>query len=251
MDGFQTGLTAQILYCIWVLAVFIAPCVVILVPLKFFTEVPAFVFRKLMHIVACVSAAIMILQAESWKAAALTFLLAAVLSYPVLGLLEKTSWYDKLLVQKGRGEVRRSLSLYYMMLAVLTALMWGICGKQVLAAAAVLMWGTGDAAAALVGIPFGKHPVKAGPSAGKKTWEGSAAMFAVSFLCGAVVLLIIQGRSSALGVLSDIAGPGRCIFSAGFAAAAAAAAELFSPGEYDNITIPVATGAVLILCSCL
>lgn len=57
-------------------------------------------------------------------------------------------------------------------------LLWYI----IAAAAAILMWGVGDAATALVGIPFGKHKVNFRPVNGKKSWEGSCAMFAAAAL---------------------------------------------------------------------
>ena len=57
-----------------------------------------------------------------------------------------------------------------------------------LSAVAVIMWGTGDAAAALIGIPFGKH--RGIPHTdGKKSLEGTAAMFLVSALCGTLMLM--------------------------------------------------------------
>lgn len=46
------------------------------------------------------------------------------------------------------------------------------------------MWGVGDAAAALIGIPFGKHKIRFRITDGKKSWEGSIAMMAAAMLCG-------------------------------------------------------------------
>ena len=43
---------------------------------------------------------------------------------------------------------------------IFVAVAWGAFGKPHLAATAVLMWGVGDAVAALVGIPFGRHKVQ-------------------------------------------------------------------------------------------
>ena len=126
--------------------------------------------------------------------------------------------------------------MIFSIVAVIVAVTWGGFGRQKLAAAAILMWGTGDAAAALIGIPFGRHKVRSGWTDGKKSWEGSAAMLAVSFLCGLVVLLLAQ-KTALL--------PACC--AAGVAALSGTAAELFSPSEYDTVTVPVIVTAALLL----
>ena len=98
------------------------------------------------------------------------------------------------------------------------------------------MWGTGDAAAALVGVPFGKHKVKTRISDGKKSWEGSCAMLVVSFLSGFLVLLLAQKLSVPKALPSAFTG---ALFGT--------AAELFSPGEYDTVTVPFVIMAVLLI----
>ena len=44
--------------------------------------------------------------------------------------------------------------MLFLMFAAVISVVWGVFGKPYIAAAAILMWGTGDAAAALIGIPF-------------------------------------------------------------------------------------------------
>ena len=122
------------------------------------------------------------------------------------------------------------------MFAVLIAVSWGVFDKPHLAAAAILMWGTGDAAAALVGIPHGKHKVRSRFTDGRKSWEGSLAMLAVSFLSGMIVLT--AARKMPL--------PG-ALLSAGLGALLGTATELFSPSEYDTVTVPAIIAAVLLL----
>ena len=96
--------------------------------------------------------------------------------------------------------------------------------------------GTGDAAAALVGIPFGKHKARLPFADGKKSWEGSGAMFLVSFLVGSFILIFLQ-EMPPLGAL----------VRAGTGAFVGAAAELFSPSELDTVTVPSAIALVLLL----
>ena len=224
------------LYCLLVLVIFIVPSLLLLVPVRFLTKLPSYVFRKLLHFVAFTCVSLMILAAKSWTAAALTSVLIAVVAYPILSALENAPWFEKLFVQKSPGEIKRSLLLLFFMFAVLIFVSWGVFGQPHLAAAAILMWGTGDAAAALVGIPFGRHKVHSRFTDGKKSWEGSIAMLAVSFLSGIIVLLYVQKMSLQQAILS-----------AGIGAFLGAVTELFSPSEYDTVTVPAVIVAVLLI----
>ena len=79
----------------------------VLLPIRFMTRIPYFVFRKLLHIVAFVCVSLMILSARSWQAASLTSLILAVVIYPLLALFEKEPWYPRLFVEKRKGEIKR------------------------------------------------------------------------------------------------------------------------------------------------
>ena len=231
----QYALAVRVLKCFGILAAFIAVCLAVLLPIRFLTKVPSFVFRKLLHIVAITGISLMILLAESWDAAAITSGLLAVVIYPILMLAEKEPWFDKLFVQKSKGEIKRSMLLLFAMFTAVIAVAWGIFGKAELAAAAILMWGTGDAAAALVGIPFGKHKVRSHFTDGKKSWEGSLAMFFVSFLAGLAVMR------------APMTGLPRALLTAGIGALFGTVTELVSPSEYDTVSVPVVIAAVLLL----
>ncbi|MBQ3371850.1 MAG: hypothetical protein IJG40_01790 [Oscillospiraceae bacterium] len=229
-------LPAQILHCLGVLAAYIVPCLLILVPMRFLTKVPSFVFRKLLHFLAFTCISLMILAARSWQAAALTSILLAVIIYPVLALLEDKPWFANLFVQKSPGEIKRSALLLFFMFAALISVSWGIFGQPHLAAAAILMWGTGDAAAALIGIPFGRHKVHSRFTDGRKSWEGTLAMLLVSFISGMSILLLAQRMTFS-----------QALPAAGIGAVLGAATELFSPSEYDTVTVPVVILAVLLV----
>ena len=230
----QYTLVVDVLRCVGVMAVCLAPCVALLIPIRILTRVPSFVFRKLMHTVAFATVAMAILAAGSWQAAALTFALAAVAAFLLLSFLEGEGWYGRLLVQKSGGEVKRSLSMYFGMVAALVALCGGAFGRSGIAATAIVMWGVGDAAAALVGIPFGRHKVSWAD--GKKSWEGSLAMLAVSFVGGLCMLLLVQRILLPKALLSSCVG-----------ALLGTVTELFSPGEYDTVTVPIVIAAALLL----
>ena len=174
--------------------------------------------------------------AESWQAAAITSGILALVIYPILVIVEKKPWFGRLFAQKTPGEIKRSMLLLFIMFTAVIAVAWGVFGQPHLAAAAILMWGTGDAAAALVGIPFGKHKVRCRLTDGKKSWEGSFAMLLVSFAAGLLVLKLTQHCTWPQALLS-----------AGIGALNGAATELFSPSEYDTVTVPAMILAVLLI----
>ena len=128
--------------------------------------------------------------------------------------------------------------MLFFMFAAATAVGWGIFGKPYAAATAILMWGTGDAAAALVGIPFGKHKVRLKFTDGKKSWEGTAAMFAVSLICGLAVFLLYCHFPFWKSLFPILAG-----------AIVGSVTELCSPSEYDTVTVPAAILTVLLFLS--
>lgn len=234
-DITSSPLVIQTAGCLGRLILYIIPCVLILLPVRFLTKVPSFVFRKLLHIVAFTCFTVMMLAAETWQAAALTSVIIAVVIYPLLAAFEGRKWYSKLFVEKSSGEIKKSLLMLFFMFAAVIAVAWGLLGKPYIAAAAILMWGTGDAAAALIGIPFGRHRVNFPPINGRKSWEGTAAMLLVSFIAGCVLLCLWGGY------------PYRVIPAVLLGAVTGAATELFSPSEWDTVTVPVAVLTVLLL----
>lgn len=221
--------------CLRLFILYIIPCVFVLLVIRFCTKVPNFIFRKLLHLVAFTCVIIMLLGAENWYAASIASLLIVAVIYPVLALLEKERWFSNLFVEKRPGEIKLSLILLFVMFAVLTAVGWGVFGKPMLTATAILMWGVGDAAAALVGIPFGKHKVKLKPADGKKSWEGTCAMMLLSFAIG-MAFLVLHAKMSFGQVLPV------CLVGA----TAGAAVELFSPSEWDTVCVP--TVILIVLC---
>ena len=224
----------QTLRCFGTLAAFVVPCLSLLLVIRFLVKPPSFVFRKLLHTTAFTGVSLMILTAGSWQAAALTSGLLALILFPVLTAAEKAPWFGKLFARKSPGEIRRSMLLLFVMFTAVIGVGWGVFGQAALAAAAILMWGAGDAAAALVGIPWGKHKVRCRFTDGKRSWEGSMAMAAVSFLVGLLVLKLSRA-SWALALAG-----------AGAGAIVGAATELFSPSEYDTVTVPAAILPVLL-----
>ncbi len=203
-----------------------------------FRNFPKDVFRKLLHLVAFSSLVEMTLIADTWYYAAITTTLFAFLIYPLLKMLEDRAWYSSLFVEKKKGEVRKSLVLFFGMYAILIVFCWGLFGRMHIAIASFLMWGVGDAAAALIGRRFGKHKTKLKYADPEKSWEGSLSMMLFSFLSGMLGILL-----SGSYMWYEV------VFYPLLASPVAAYTELISKNGDDTITVPVATAAVLIVLS--
>jgi len=228
-------LALSTLRCLGEYLLFIIPAASILVVLHFTAHIPQVVFRKLLHLPAFCSAAVVVWRADSWQAASLTLVLFAAIVYPALYLLQGWSEYDRLFVQKKPGEIKKSLLLMFLCDAALVALCWGGFDLPWMAVTAILMWGSGAGAAALAGHRFGKHHVKLPLADQKKTWEGSAAMAAVSTVVGTATMLIMTGL------------PWHCCLTAALSASIFGAyTELISRGGDDTVTVPVVNTVVLL-----
>lgn len=212
----------------------------VMIVLWFLVRIPDYIFRKLLHMIAFSCLVVMTLHAESWQAAALTSVLFAVIVWPLLTLAEELPVYNRLFVQKKPGEIKKSLLLLFFMYAFLIFVCWGILKKPYIAIASILMWGIGDAMAALVGIPFGRHVIHYAKSDGKKTWEGTAAMCISAFIAGVLGLL----ASKALPV-------SRCILYPLISAPFAAYTELVTKNGDDTVTVPVVVMTIITILSFL
>ena len=224
------------LKCLGEYLLFIVPAALLLLLLHFTAHIPRVVFRKLLHLPAFCSAAVVVWRADSWQAASLTLVLFAAVVYPALCLCEGWQGYGGLFVEKAPGEVKKSLLLLFLSDAALVALCWGGFDLPWAAVAAILMWGAGDGAAALAGHRFGKHHVKLPLTDPKKTWEGSAAMVLVSSAVGTATMLVMTAMPW-----------WECLLLALAAAVPGAYTELISRGGNDTVTVPVLNTAVLLL----
>ena len=137
--------------------------------------------------------------------------------------------------ERSKGEFRSSLLLVFLMYVIVTSVCWGWLGDALLGIGSILAWGVGDAFAAVIGKRFGKHQIKAKHIEGKKSLEGTLAMFAFSFLSVFAVLLIRGGLP--IYVYCLVAIP---------TAIVSATIELFSMKGTDTIFCPLGAMASLI-----
>lgn len=202
-------------------------------------KIPAEWVRKIQHIGYSMSIFLLVRLFSTWYGAVAAASLLILLAYPVLLALEKTAFYQRWFVDRASlgGELRKQLLFVQLSFALLIFIFWGLLGRQwhYLIPAAVMAWGFGDAAAALVGKFWGKRHVIHHWIEGAKTWEGTGAMMA--FAAGAVFLtMLFYGRQSWYVSLTV----------AVLVAPVAGFVELFSRKGMDTLTVPLST-ALLIL----
>ncbi|MGI6238152.1 MAG: diacylglycerol/polyprenol kinase family protein [Christensenellales bacterium] len=205
----------------------------ILIRRKF--AVPQELFRKLLHMILLCSLLVWVYAFRTWQMSAAAAALFTALVYPLLTFAQRYKGYSELLVERGRGEIRRSLVIVFFMFSLLIVICWGWLGERWLALACAYAWGFGDAAAALVGKRFGKHGLKGRFIEGRKSVEGTAAMFLVSF--AAVLIALLVNHPGAWYAHVPVAA---------LTGAVCAAVELYTRGGMDTLTCPLAAAAVLI-----
>lgn len=189
----------------------------------------------MLHFVLLGSLIVWLTAFRTWEQVVLTALSFAILVYPILFLAERIRGYSEFVTERKNGELKKSLLLVFSMFALITAVGWGIFSDKSLSLVSIFAWGFGDAAAALIGKRFGKHPLQGKHIEGRKSVEGSAAMFIVSLACVLPMLLIRGGIPVFASVITAV-----------IVCAVSAVVELFSMHGNDTIFCPVAAMAVLL-----
>lgn len=223
---------SDLLGAAFLLFYYLVTCFIIPTLLKGWARVPNEITRKFQHVAYAMSVFILLEMFSSWYIAiAATFLLVLV-AFPVLMLLERSAFYKKCLTDRTAqgGELRRSMLYVQLSFALLIFFFWGMHGDkwQYIVAVAVMAWGFGDAAAALVGKAFGRHRIIHYLIEGAKTFEGTAAMLVVASLASFITLLVYTDQPWYVSLLiALIVGP------------ICAVVELFSRRGLDTLTVPL------------
>jgi phytol kinase len=200
-------------------------------------KTPFEVTRKMYHLVITLSIFPLLKLFSTWYVADLAAAAFVLLVYPLLALGERSLLYERVCVERHGGEFKTSLIIVELSLATLIAVSWGLLGidGQYVAVVAVMAWGFGDAAAALVGKAFGRHPIRHPRIAGTKTVEGTAAMLVVAGLAIFLTLLAYAGRSWTVSLIVAL-----------LVAPVCAAVELFSPRGLDTLTVPLSAALTIL-----
>lgn len=207
-----------------------------LIVIRFTVKVPDYIFRKLLHIVAFTSIFPLLLCTQQWQAAVLVEL--SFLAVIIVGLhfFERFSFYQSLFVEKGKHEVITSFVMLFSLMTILLAVFWGGFGDayRYIPGTAIMAWGPGDAAAAIVGRNWGKHKLSGPHIEGVKSLEGTLAMGVTSFVCTLGTLLWMSPLALGSAVLISLV-----------IAPIAALVELYTRHGLDTVTVPIAAGIIL------
>lgn len=214
---------------------YFALCVAGALAFRKFAKPAREVFRKTLHFILLLSLIVWVYAFGDWKTSVTALILFVAALYPILTLAQRFKGYSELLIERKPGEVRMSFVIVFVMFAVIIAVCWGWLHDEILVFASVYAWGFGDAAAALVGKKYGRNFLTGKLIEGRKSVEGSVAMFAVSFLC-VIVILLIRGNLTWYGY------PVIALLTA----AASAAVELYTRNGFDTVTCPLAACAVIL-----
>jgi len=214
--------------------------VVALMPimLRYWFGVPKEYIRKIHHVGYSMSIFILLHFFSTWYMAVGAAFLLVLVGYPALLLIEKTSFYQRLFVDrtKGRGELRKQLLYVQLSFALLIFIFWGLLGTSwhFITAVAVMAWGFGDAAAALVGKAIGRRKVINRYIEKAKTLEGTAAMIIAASLALFLTLIFYAGLPWLSSLLISL-----------IAAPVCGIVELFSRKGLDTLTVPITTSLVI------
>ena len=211
-------------------------CAAIALFLRRFVKMPNEVFRKILHIILLCSIFVLTYAFGTWWIAVTASVIFIVMVFPILQYAERIPGYSNLLTERKKGEIKKSLVIVFIMFSILISVCWGWLNLKYLVIASVFAWGFGDAAAALVGKRFGQYYIEGRLVEGRKSLEGTFAMFVVSFISVIVILAAYSSLNWYSYLLISLV-----------TAAVSAAVELYTKGGMDTLTCPLASAFTMIL----
>ncbi len=199
-------------------------------------KMPSEMVRKTCHIIVVMSVVVLLNAFRTWYLAVLVVFVFALAVYPMLALVERYPFYSSFLAERRSGEVKSSMIWVFLMLALLMTVFWGLLGEtwKFVIVGAVMAWGFGDAAAALVGKAVGRRTIEHRYVEGKKTVEGTLAMYGVACLAIFVTTMMYDAVPWYL-----------CLAIALFVAPVCALVELFTRRGMDTITVPISAAVAI------
>ena len=218
----------------WLIGYFVI-CVICVLLVRLMVKMHTEYFRKILHFILLGSLVVFVYAFQTWWVSVIAAVVFAVIVFPILAFGERFKGYSELLTERKKGEIKRSLVIVFAMFAVVISVFWGWLDDKPLVVACVFTWGFGDASAALVGKRYGRHFLEGKMIEGRKSMEGTAAMFITSFISVAVILLIRGGMPWYGYITTSLITAGVC-----------AVTELYTLDGFDTMTCPLASAAVII-----
>ena len=230
----------QFIYGTGITLLYIVVAAGIMLLARMLFTIPDELFRKILHFILLGAYIPLVFAFETWWMAAAFAASLVVILFPVLLLAEKIPMFSSFVNERKKGEFRSSMVLAVGMMAFSVTICWGLFGDKYLVLASIYAWGVGDAFAALVGKRFGKHKIKWKLADGKKSIEGSVAMFLCALTSVFSVLMVRGGIDSVI-----------CAVIAVLAALVCTISEMCTKNGLDTVVCPVSAMAVIIPLSML
>ena len=198
-------------------------------------KIPDELFRKILHFILLGAYIPLCFVFEAWWMSTIYALSLIVILFPALFLAQRIPMFSSFVNERKKGEFVSSMVYAVGMMAFSIAVCWGVFGDKYLVLASIYAWGIGDALAALIGKKFGKHKIKWKIADGKKSIEGSLAMFVCALVSVFTVLLIRGGISIPMCLCIAVLSALVCTFT-----------ELCAKNGLDTVMCPISAMVVII-----
>lgn len=214
---------------------YLIPAAAIMLTSRKLFKIPDELFRKILHFILLGAYIPFVFAFDTWWMSAGFAAFLIIVIYPILYLAERIPNFSSFVNERKHGEFKKSMVLALGVMIGSISLGWGWLGDRYLVIACVYAWGVGDAFAALIGKPFGKHKIRFKFADPHKSVEGSAAMFITSAIAVFTVLSIRGG----VDVIS-------CIIIACLASVVSTFVELCTNNGFDTVSCPLAVMMVIL-----
>ena len=223
------------LYGTGITVLYIIAAVGIMLLARIIFTIPDELFRKILHFILLGAYIPLVFAFKAWWMAAAFAASLIVILFPALFFAEKIPMFSSFVNERKKGEFKSSMVLAVGMMVFSTTVCWGLFGDKYLVLASIYAWGIGDAFAALIGKRFGKHKIRWKITDGKKSVEGSFAMF----LCALVSVFVVLLFRGGIGVPM-------CAVIAVLTALICTMSELCTKNGLDTVICPLSAMAILI-----
>ena len=197
-------------------------------------------YRKALHFFFMASIVFWLYVFAYWYTAAIVLVLFLAFALIGLTILERYPFYHDLLAERSKGEVKRSLTIAFLVFVMAINIFWGLYGEgyKYIILAGVLGWGIGDALAALVGKQKNSIVIETKMLSTKKTIQGSFAMFLGSTIVIFLVLFLVGNKDWIYSLITALV-----------AGIIGTFVELYTKDEWDTLTLPPALMVILYVAS--
>ena len=223
------------LYGTGITMLYIVVAVAIMLLLRKLITIPDELFRKILHFILLGAYIPLVFAFDKWWMATIFSTSLILILFPALFFAEKIPMFSSFMNERKKGEFKSSMVFAVGMMAFSTTICWGMFGDKYLVLASIYAWGIGDALAALIGKRFGKHKINWKLADGKKSIEGSLAMFLCAFASVFSVLFFRGGIGIAM-----------CAVIAVLAAFVCTITEMCTKNGLDTVICPISAMVVII-----